>query len=544
MTVELLSGADDQEKIQQLIEKLVGKGINLIDYQVKGDLTQQFGLFAAGNDLELPSPSFSGVVFSTGNVLDAVDPNDLDYTSGYPGSGGDEDLTNILDGAFTNDAATLEFSFTVNKLSVFNFSYVFGSDEYNEFVNSSFNDVFAFFFKQIGTIGEDGEPILDDPASPNTIDNNIATISVQTTDQNGSLIIQDIPVAINNLNGLTTALLADGSPVSSLYNNNDLDDVAPEDLKNIEYDGFSNILPANTEQLQPGIVYSFKIAIADVSDSAYDSSVFIGGISADTVFAKDDFVVKPVDNTVKINVLKDDTFPKDNTFNGIIQIDGKLVPANGAVTLDSGAVVTLNNNGTPNQKADDFLSYKAASIFHGTDSFSYSIRAGNTKESAQVVVNVGTTILGTPTADNLTGSNKREIIYGLASSDKIKGLGGNDRLIGGGLGKTEIDVLTGGVGADVFVLGSRTSDDTTDDEIVFYNDGQLNVTDKNYAEITDFNKSLDKLELVGTTSDYFVQGSNLFYDLNHNGSQDNVDELIAKFSNNVQIDLGTNAIFV
>lgn len=543
MTVELLSGANDQEKIQQLIENLVGKGINLIDYEVKGDLNQQFGLFAAGEDLYLPSAGFAGTIFSTGNVLEATGPNDSDSITGSLGQAGDEDLSNIIEGDVTNtnDAAVLEFTFTVKNPSVFNFSYLFASDEYNEFVNSSFNDVFAFFFKQIGVIGEDGEPVYDNPIPPNTIDNNIATLSIQTTDENGSTVFQNIPVAINNLNGTTTVLLADGNPVSSLYNNNDLSDIPAEDLKNIQYDGFSNILSANTDELTPGNIYSFKIAIADVGDSAYDSGVFIGSLSADVLFAQDDFISTPVDNSLDVKVLDNDTLPTKN-FKGITKIDGQTIPDSGVVTLDSGSTVTLNDNGTA-ELTDDSLVYEAAPMFYGTDSFTYNIQGAGNQDSALVTLNVGNVIIdpNKNRKNEIIGTDGRDIIFGLGGHDTIDGGAGNDRINGGYAQRHQFDVLTGGEGIDTFVLGERTAEG---EALVNNEDGRLNKWDNSYATITDFEQGVDKLELAGILTDYTVMGSNLYYDFNDDGIWNNTDDLLAKFSNGVEIDLATDAMFI
>ena len=46
----------------------------------------------------------------------------------------------------TQDANSLTFSFTVNPgTTQLGFNYVFGSEEYNTFVNNGFNDAFGFF---------------------------------------------------------------------------------------------------------------------------------------------------------------------------------------------------------------------------------------------------------------------------------------------------------------------------------------------------------------------------------------------------------------
>ena len=67
------------------------------------------------------------------------------------GLGGDSDLDNLLGPGFsTEDAAVLEFDFECPVLqdTVISFQYVFTSDEYNEFVNDIFNDVFGFFLNE------------------------------------------------------------------------------------------------------------------------------------------------------------------------------------------------------------------------------------------------------------------------------------------------------------------------------------------------------------------------------------------------------------
>ncbi|MBK9459454.1 MAG: choice-of-anchor L domain-containing protein [Sphingobacteriales bacterium] len=51
---------------------------------------------------------------------------------------------------FTYDAAVLEFDIVATEPTI-EFKYVFGSEEYLEYVGSNFNDVFGFF---IGAIGD------------------------------------------------------------------------------------------------------------------------------------------------------------------------------------------------------------------------------------------------------------------------------------------------------------------------------------------------------------------------------------------------------
>ena len=59
------------------------------------------------------------------------------------GTAGDTDL-DTLSGGTTKDAAVLSFDF-VPQQSTVHFSYVFSSEEYSDFANTEFNDVFAFY---------------------------------------------------------------------------------------------------------------------------------------------------------------------------------------------------------------------------------------------------------------------------------------------------------------------------------------------------------------------------------------------------------------
>ena len=106
--------------------------------------------------------------------------------------------------------------------------------------------------------------------------------------------------------------------------------------------------------------------------------------------------------------------------------------------------------------------------------------------------------------DILNGEDGNDRLQGGPGNDVLNGGAGNDILIGvypgsvlpPGLG--EIDNLTGGAGADTFVLG--------DAENVFYDDN--NKTNPGFADlatINDFNPSQDKIQLKGTPQDYRLQ---------------------------------------
>ena len=167
----------------------------------------------------------SGIVLGSGSISDIAGPNDSDGTSTAFGTPGDPNLDALIPGLFTQDATILEFDFQCSTSLVASFRYVFSSEEYNEFVDSQFNDVFGFFVNG----------------------RNIALLP-QTT----------IPVAINNVNEVRG---------SQFFRSNENGSI------NIESDGLTIVLGAEV-QINPGRNH-IKLAIADATDTIYDSWVFL-----------------------------------------------------------------------------------------------------------------------------------------------------------------------------------------------------------------------------------------------------------------------------
>ncbi|ELS02067.1 hypothetical protein Xen7305DRAFT_00017780, partial [Xenococcus sp. PCC 7305] len=104
---------------------------------------------------------------------------------------------------------------------------------------------------------------------------------------------------------------------------------------------------------------------------------------------------------------------------------------------------------------------------------------------------------------NVSGTNQADTIIGDSHSNILEGNGGNDILSGSSQNyyAAEIDIVTGGDGADKFVLGDYT-------EAFYQGDG--------FARITDFDSSEgDRLVAFGTAEDYtisqFEGGANISY---------------------------------
>lgn len=212
---------------QQLGNNLAGSNISVTNATVTGS-NLQFGTFQfSGSGF----PLSSGVVLSTGSIFDCPGPNSSPSTTTSLGGPGNP-LLDAISGMPTHDAVELKFDFTVQSDKI-EFQYIFASEEYNEFVGSSFNDVFAFFISGPGIVGEE----------------NIAIVPGTT-----------VPVAINNINL---------DNYWQYYHNNETG------ATNIEFDGYTTVLTAKKEGLIPCQTYTLKLIIADASDGAFDSGVFL-----------------------------------------------------------------------------------------------------------------------------------------------------------------------------------------------------------------------------------------------------------------------------
>jgi hypothetical protein len=214
-----------------LVNQIVGGGITFSNATYNGAPLAS-GIFT--NGLSSGIGIGNGIIMTSGDANLAVGPNNAGGAGRNNGFPGDADLNSLIPGS-TFDASVLEFDFISDTGDVF-FNYVFASEEYPEFVNSTFNDVFAFFLN--------GE--------------NIALIPGTNT-----------PVSINNVNG--------GNPIGTNATNPQFFIDNSTDAFNIEYDGFTTIFTAQATGLVPGSTNTIKLAIADVADASLDSAVFIQG---------------------------------------------------------------------------------------------------------------------------------------------------------------------------------------------------------------------------------------------------------------------------
>jgi gliding motility-associated-like protein len=225
---------------------LLGGGVTITNLTSVGD-NAQFGSF---NCVSCNLGITSGLVMASGNVEAAAGPNTMGSTNMGPTSGpvSDADLEE-LSGNTMESVAIIEFDFIPTGDSVA-FNFVFGSEEYPEFVgNPTFNDAFGFFLSGPGVSG---------PFSNNA--RNIALVPNTTS-----------PIAISNVNNGTTG--TNGPCVNCAYYVNNQSSAASTNFQ-IEPDGFTTVLTARS-LVQCGEVYHIKLAIGDSFDDLYDSYVFL-----------------------------------------------------------------------------------------------------------------------------------------------------------------------------------------------------------------------------------------------------------------------------
>ena len=212
-------------------QELVGPGVTISNAKFTG-ANAACGTFTGGAGII----SFAkGIILSSGDISVVKGPNDSAYAGVENGEPGDAGLNALIasTGYTTYDAAALEFDVTTKGKTVV-FSYVFASEEYSEYVNTKYNDVFAFWVNghNYATVGNPAKPV-----SINTINNGYNNDGKTTS--HPELFINNSPQVYNTqMNGFTKKLTL----------------VAP---------------------VKPNKPNHFKLAIADTSDARLDSDVFI-----------------------------------------------------------------------------------------------------------------------------------------------------------------------------------------------------------------------------------------------------------------------------
>lgn len=251
----------DSATAAALVQALVGTGITYSNpvLNCKQNAEGTFSVISSNLGLS------NGIILTTGRA--ETDPNDpvngagangpqtTWFPSGCNNGGQNAEVDPDLDSLVTQslyDVCALEFDFVPDGDSLL-FDYVFGSEEYDSYSCSGFNDVFGFFLSGPGITGNPNVALI-----PGT---NIPVAINSTTNP-----------AVTNPGSLTLCqAMGPGSPFAQYYVDNSVG-------TSITYYGFTTVLTARAAVL-PCTTYHIKLAIADAGDCVLDSGVFLAGNS-------------------------------------------------------------------------------------------------------------------------------------------------------------------------------------------------------------------------------------------------------------------------
>ncbi len=291
---------DTSASALDMANAIFGAGVTVNDAEFFGDPVAA-GIYSNGDAIS-PGvvPGDTGVILSTGQAQDFTNSDGSTNTNTSASTGSNTSGVNgdaqfdALAGSSTFDAAILEVDFTPDG-NILTLDFVIGSEEYPEFVTSQFLDTVGIW---------------------------INGVEAQVTIGSGQ-------ASIGNINASTTP---------SIYNDNQLDQF------NTEMDGFTVTLSISAP-VNPGVVNTLRIGVADVADSGYDTNLLIAGGSVQTaIVAVDDSETFGFNDTKTLDVLTNDA--SGNGVMTITHINEIAVSVGDTVTLSTGQQVTLNADGT------------------------------------------------------------------------------------------------------------------------------------------------------------------------------------------------------
>ena len=296
---------DTSATAMDMAETIFSDDVTIVSASYSGQNTSS-GIYTNGDAISPDvTPSDEGVILSTGRATQFSNRNGAfnqrtDRSSNTSGEDNNPEF-NAVAGSNTYDASYLDVSFLATEAGQMTMQFVFASEEYPEYVNSIYQDFVAV------SINGDYVPLAigDGDVDPGNINNG----------SNESLFV-------DNTGG----------------------------IYNTEMDGFT-ITMTLTFDIVEGM-NDIRIVIADVSDSQYDSSLLIAADSVQTsLVANTDEINIGLDGTKTVDLLANDANGTGNQLT-ITHISGQPIAENGSVTLPSGQVITLNEDGTITVEAD------------------------------------------------------------------------------------------------------------------------------------------------------------------------------------------------
>ncbi len=269
---------NEQPSLNEILNHIQANGVKLSNPRlINGDINKQVLTFEKGYKANFEIDK--GIVVSTGNAKEDVLSRNLSPKKSSPSRGwhSDPDLTAIDNQALYN-SFVLEFDVVLDPgLTALRVAFQFGSEEYPDYVGGQYNDVFGFFVKGPGITGTKNMARLPTNNQPITINN------INYGKYGGSSGAWSTPMKPTDLsqsdlyinNGHTTKIYSNTYPNVLIGNTSDPDLETYKRDVYIEWNGLTKLITYDLKNLIPGQKYTFKIAIADVTDTTMESGVII-----------------------------------------------------------------------------------------------------------------------------------------------------------------------------------------------------------------------------------------------------------------------------
>ncbi|TYB76154.1 hypothetical protein ES676_05590, partial [Bizionia saleffrena] len=230
-------------------------------------------------------PFESGIMMTTGNVLDAAGPETGTIAGGTSLWPGDTDLENEIPNVSSNNASIIEFDF-VPLIDEMSFDFIFAAEEYGTF-QCGYSDAFAFLLTDTVTGVTTNIAVVPGTTTP------ISVFTIRDNAYNGNCSSEN-PALFGEFYG-GAGLPPITSPTNFVG-------------RTVPITAFSTVVPNRQ--------YHIKLVIADDGDTSHDSAVF---------FAASSFQIGEVDLGADI-----------------LLADGNANCEGDAVTLDVGVPVPAN----------------------------------------------------------------------------------------------------------------------------------------------------------------------------------------------------------
>ena len=196
------------------------------------------GVAGSGDSPEGPNDVAGGALSSNGGNMMTADP----------------DLTPLVTPNHPYDGSILVFDFKPFKPDV-SFDFVFASEEYPQFSNTGYNDIFGFFVTELPSGTPFNIAYFPDGHTPVTI-NNSNWGNINSSDNDATHLGAPLP---DKVNPQWHVPIYQGSPV-------------------MEYGGRTIKLTAKANGLSTAKTYRLALKIANVNDDAMGSAVFLSNL--------------------------------------------------------------------------------------------------------------------------------------------------------------------------------------------------------------------------------------------------------------------------